>query len=301
MADRCYLPQGRPSLASDQRRLRWVLGFSVAYLVAEVIGGVLTGSLALLSDAGHMLADVGALALALFALVIATRPATPRRTFGYYRVEILAALFNGIALLGLAGFILFEAVERIRDPQPVQATGMLLVAIGGLVVNLAGAYLLHAGHAHSLNVRAAFYHVLGDALGSLGAIIAAILILSFGWMTADPIIAILIAVLVIISAVRLVREAADILLEATPRHLDTEALRGELLAIRGVVGVHDFHIWTITSGIYSLSCHVVVEPAAFTAEKLEEVRLVLHDECAIPHQTIQLETPEFAAREDVHV
>ncbi len=286
---------------ANRRRLLWVLLLTAIYLVAEVVGGVLTHSLALLSDAGHMLSDVGALVLALFALWFAQRPADPRRTYGYYRIEILAALINGLTLLLLSVWIIVEAVSRLRQPPAVAGFGLLIVASGGLVINLVSAYLLHHGHTHSLNVRAVFYHVIGDALGSVGAIAAGALILFFHWNTADPILAIGIALLIIYSAVTLVREAADVLLEATPAHLDPDTVRDALLRIDGVEGVHDLHIWTITTGMYSLSCHVVVTPAAYTVAKLDEIRDLLHDHCDIPHQTVQLETHELADEEDVHL
>ncbi len=287
--------------AENRRRLLLVLAITALYLVAEVVGGVLTNSLALLSDAGHMLTDVGSLMLALFALWFARRPATPAKTFGYYRIEILAALFNGITLLGVAVIIMFEAWQRLRQPPAVQGVGMLIIATGGLIVNLLSAYLLQHGHAHSLNIRAAFYHVLGDVLGSLGAIIAGVLILCCGWTLADPVLAIVIAILIIVSAIGLVRDASDVLLEATPRHIDTEALRTALLNVPGVTGVHDLHIWTITSGLYAMSCHVVVVPEQFTIAKLEEIRYLLHDRYDVPHQTVQLETCELAEEEEIHL
>lgn len=200
----------------NRRRLVLVLALTSIYLLAEVIGGLLTNSLALLSDAGHMLTDVASLGLALFALWFAMRPATPRKTFGYYRLEILSALFNGITLLAISVVVIVEATMRLRHPPEVKGLGMLIIAMGGLVINLVSAYVLQHGHHHSLNVRAAFYHLLGDTLGSLGAIIAGVLILTVHWNLADPIFAIGIAVLIIIGAIALVREAVDVLLEATP-------------------------------------------------------------------------------------
>lgn len=287
--------------AENRRRLRLVLVITAGYLVAEVVGGLLTNSLALLSDAGHMLTDVGALGMALFALWFSQRPASPSKSYGYHRLEIIAALLNGVTLLALSVFIIVEAINRLRQPPEVQGLGLLVIALGGLVINVAGAYVLHQGHAHSLNVRAAFYHVLGDALGSLGAILAGIFILLFNWTVADPILAIGIALLIIASAVALVREAVDILLEATPRHVDAEKLRAALLELPGVTGVHDLHIWTITTGMYALSCHVVVEPGTYCIDKLAEVRHLLHDQYDITHQTVQLETSELAAEEEIHL
>lgn len=289
------------SAAENRRRLVLVLVLNGVYLLAEVVGGWLTNSLALLSDAGHMLTDVGALALALFALWFALRPADPRKTYGYYRIEILAALLNGITLLGISVFIIIEAIIRLRQPPEVHGFWLAIIATGGLLVNVAGAYLMQHGHAHSLNVRAVFYHLVGDALGSLGAIVAGLLIIYYHWTLADPIIAIGIAVLIIISAIALVREATDVLLEATPAHVDTEELRSALMQVHGVTGIHDLHIWTITSGLYALSCHVVVSANEFTIAKLEEIRHLLHDQYEIPHQTIQIETDELAAEEDIHL
>jgi len=285
----------------NRRRLVLVLVLTSCYLLAEVIGGLWSNSLALLSDAGHMLTDVVSLGLALFALWFAMRPATPRKTYGYHRLEILAALFNGITLLAISVIVIVEAIARLHHPPEVRGWGLLFIALGGLIINLIGAHLLQHGHAHSLNVRAAFYHVLGDTLGSIGAIIAGLLILTVHWKLADPIFAIAIAVLIIISAVVLLREAVDILLEATPRQVDSEALRAGLLALPGVTGVHDLHIWTITSGLYAMSCHVVVCQEAFTIAKLEEIRVFLHGQYDIPHQTIQLETDELAKEEEVHL
>ena len=301
MAEHCGHTHRGEMVAENRRRLLLVLIFTSLYLCAEVIGGLLTNSLALFSDAGHMLTDIGALLLALLAIWFGLRPPTPRKTFGYYRMEILAALVNGLVLLGLSALIIIESVMRLRHPPPVDGLGLLIVASGGLVVNLASAYVLHHGHAHSLNVRAAFYHVLGDALGSLGAMTAGVLIIFLHWYASDPIIAIVIAVLIIIGAYTLVRESVDVLLEATPAHVDIHALRAALLAVPGVTGVHDLHIWTITSEMYALSVHVVVHAEDFTVAKLEDIRLLLHEHCEILHQTIQLETDELAAEEEIHL
>ncbi|HEY3377379.1 MAG TPA: cation diffusion facilitator family transporter [Armatimonadota bacterium] len=301
MPEHSHSHRHHATTAQNRRRLLQVLLLTAAYLLAEVIGGILTNSLALLSDAGHMLTDVAALGLALVALWFAQRPATPRKTYGYYRLEILAALLNGIVLFGLSAFIIIESINRLQHPPAVGGLGLLIIASGGLVVNIVGAYLLQHGHAHSLNMRAAFYHVLSDALGSVGAIMAGLLIYFYHWNAADPILAILISLLIIVSAFALVREAVDILLEATPRHIDADAVRASLLGVTGVTGVHDLHIWTITSGMYALSCHVVVEPDCFAQAKLEEIRHLLHDCCGIPHQTVQIETSAMASDEDVHL
>jgi len=301
MADHHHAQHHGHAAAGNRRRLLAVLALTSAYLLAEVIGGLLTNSLALLSDAGHMLTDVASLALALVALRFAARPPDPRRSYGYHRLEILAALINGLTLLLIAAFVIYEAIRRLREPPAVQGMGLLLIASGGLVINLAGAYILHRGHAHSLNVRAAFYHVMGDAFGSLGAIFAGILILAFNWTIADPILAIGIAVLIAASAIGLVREAVDVLLEAAPPHIDTDELRAALLGMPGVISIHDLHIWTLTTGLYALSCHVVVDCENFACVKLEEIRTLLHDKYSVPHMTVQLETEELAEEEDIHL
>lgn len=300
MAEHAHHHHGHTA-GENRRRLQWVLLLTGVYLLAEVAGGLLTNSLALLSDAGHMLTDVAALALALLALGFAQRPATSRNTYGYYRLEILAAFFNGLVLLGLSVYIIVDALRRLQAPPMVHGWGLLLVATGGLVVNLVGARLLHAGHQHSLNVRAAFYHLLGDLLGSVAAVLAGLLILLFRWYAADPILAMVIAALIIVGAIALLRDAIDVLLEAVPAHVDLDALRAALLRVPGVTGVHDFHVWTITTGMYALSCHVVVEHYAFTIATLNKIRHLLHDRCDIPHQTVQMETAALAAEEEIHV
>ncbi len=284
-----------------RRRLMIVLVITTIYFFAEVIGGIMTHSLALLSDAGHMLTDIAAMLVAMFAYMFAKRPANARKSFGYHRLEILAALFNGVALLSISGFIIWEAIIRMQNPPEVGGQGLLIIATGGLVVNIVAAALLHRDHAHSLNMRAVFYHVLGDALGSVAAIGAGVLILLYNWRIADPILAIGISILILISSFSLLREAVDILLESTPKHIDIEEIRQALLAITGVTEIHDLHVWTITSGNISLSCHVVLQRCDFCCGKLEEIRQVLHERFDIRHQTVQIETDELAAEEHVHL
>jgi cobalt-zinc-cadmium efflux system protein len=274
----------------NRRRLWRVFALTCAYLVVEVIGGLLTNSLALLSDAGHMLTDVASLGLALMAAWFATRAATAEKTYGYHRLEIIAAFVNGLSLLLLALWIIIEAVGRIREPREVLGGGLLLVAVGGLVVNLIGAAWLHRGHQHSLNVKAAFYHMVGDLLGSIGAIVAGLLILLFRWYLADPILAIVIACIIAVSAIGIVRDTVDVLLEATPAHLDVAEIRAVLQEIPGVLDVHDLHVWTITSGQYALSCHCVVAQDALTVQTSEAIRNLLHERFGFTHQTVQLET-----------
>jgi cobalt-zinc-cadmium efflux system protein len=287
--------------AANRARLWKVILLTGGYMVVEIVGGMLTNSVALLSDAGHMLTDVASLALALLAAWFATREATPQKSFGYHRLEIIAALLNGLALLALSAWIIYEAIGRIQHPPTVQGMGMLIVAVGGLVVNIIGAAWLHQGHQHSLNIRAAFYHLLGDLLGSVAAVIAGVLILAAHWYLADPLLAIVIAALIIISAVGIVRDAVDVLLESTPVHIALDEVRAALAALPDVEGVHDLHVWTITSGMHSLSCHVVVTPEAFTVETLECIIALIAERFAITHQTIQLETSEVTLCESEHL
>jgi len=279
---------GLVARGGERRRLVQVLAITGLFMVAEVVGGLLSGSLALLADAGHMFTDAGALALSLFAMRMAQRPPSPEKTYGYVRLEILAALANGATLLAIAGFIVAEAWDRLRDPVAVDGPVMLTVAAVGLGVNVAGALLLHA-HAHdNLNVRGAYLHVLGDLLGSVGAIAAAVVILTTGWTPADPIISVVIALLILLSAWKLVREATDVLLEAAPAHVDVTAIVGELRSIEGLDDVHDVHVWTLTSGFVALSAHGVIDDPAAHSRILEEVRSRMGRR-GIGHVTFQLE------------
>lgn len=286
----------------DVRRRLWVvLLLVVVYMGAEVVGGVLSGSLALLADAGHMFSDAGSLALALFATWFAARPAPPDRTYGYHRAEILAALAHGGTLIAVAIFVFVEAWQRFRAPPEVEGTLLMVIAVGGLVINVIGLWVLHGGRDHSLNVRGAWLHVLSDALGSLQAIIAGGLILMFGWHLADPIASVVIGVLVLISAWRLTREAVAVLMEGVPEHIDIDELRAAMLAVDGVADVHDLHVWTITSGFVALSAHVVPlgdNPVAGTEageDLLCRLTRELADRFSIGHTTIQIEPPGFEA------
>lgn len=270
------------------RKLLVVLVLTSVFMVVEAVGGYLSGSLALIADAGHMLTDVGALALSLGSVWLARRPATARRTFGYLRLEILAAFVNGAVLLALVAWIVVEAVRRLRAPVPVEADLFLAVAGIGLVVNLVALWVLHGDHRHSLNVRGAYLHVLGDALGSVGAITAALVIRFTGWLPADAIISIVLSLLILVGAWRLVRESVDILLEAVPAHVDLDAVRAGILAVPGVVSVHDLHVWTVTSGMVAMSGHVVVPDLARHPETLGRVQEALRAK-GIAHATIQLE------------
>jgi cobalt-zinc-cadmium efflux system protein len=236
-----------------------------------------------------MLSDVAALALSLFASWIGRRPSTPKRTFGYYRAEILAALANAAALVAISALIVIEAVGRIAHPPSVHGGAMLAIASGGLLVNLVGLRLLHAGRDHSLNLRGAWLHVGMDALGSLGAMVAGFLAWRLGWSWSDPVASVVIAMLVVYSSWTLLRQAVDVLMEGTPRGVDADDVRGALLSVQGVRAVHDLHIWTITSGMHALSAHVAVPQEGARSGQLGEICTVLGDRFGIDHVTIQVE------------
>jgi cobalt-zinc-cadmium efflux system protein len=266
-----------------------VLLLALSYAGIELIGGLWTGSLALLADALHMVSDVAALGLSLLAVWMASRPAPLRRTFGNSRAEILAALANGLALAVVAVFITTHAIERFIAPQPVEGEGVLIVAVGGLAINLFSLWILEAGRGDSLNVRGAFLHVASDTLASVGVILAGFGIWAFGWLWLDPAVSIVVSVLVLLSAWHLVREALDVLMEAVPGHLDPEEIRTALLSVRGVSALHCLHVWTIGSGEISLSSHLVVEPEHEPERLLQEIRGRLTDRFEIHHTTIQIE------------
>jgi cobalt-zinc-cadmium efflux system protein len=271
------------------RPLALVLALTAAYTVAEAIGGWLTDSLALLADAGHMLSDSSSLAIALFAAWLATRPATPDRSFGYRRAEILAALVNGVALVAISIWIFIEAFQRLSDPPDVLGGWMLVVAAGGVAVNLVAAGLLARADRENLNVRAAFRHVLADLLGSFGVIAAAIVILTTGWLYADPLISIAVALLVLGSSWGVLSDSVAVLLEATPRGLDARAVERAIVASPGVVSVHDLHIWTITSGFPALSAHVLVSRGDDCHGRRRELETMLERDFRITHTTLQVD------------
>jgi cobalt-zinc-cadmium efflux system protein len=281
------------SAASSEQRLLIVLCMALVYLVAEVVGGLLTGSLALLADSGHLLTDVLGLSMALAAIRFARRPATPGKTYGFYRAEILAALVNGVVLLGVAVWILYAAYGRLSAPADVHALPMLLVAIGGLVVTVIGARLLHAGARESLNVRGAFLEVMGDLLGAIGTIIAALIILATGWTLADPIVSALIGLLIVPRAFSLLRSVVDVLLEATPRHLDTHEIETAMRQVEGVDSVHDLHTWSISSGFDAMSGHVRTNGRP-SADVLHDLRRMLRERFGIEHMTLQVEAADHA-------
>jgi cobalt-zinc-cadmium efflux system protein len=281
-----------------RRSLRTALIITGAVFVVELIGGLYSNSLALLADAGHMMTDVGALSLSFFAIWFASKPATPRKTYGFYRVEILAALANGVILVLVAIFVFREAYLRFLSPQVVDADLMLLVASGGLVANLASAYVLFHKQTDSLNVRGAFFHVLSDAIGSLGAIAAGLAITFFSWYSADAIVSAIVGVLILSSSWILIRDAVDVLLEGTPAHINLRTLKEQLTSAEQVSSVHDLHVWTLTSGIVAMSCHVVVEDSTVNGGAvLDRVNRIAQERFRIEHTTIQVE-PGDVARTD---
>jgi cobalt-zinc-cadmium efflux system protein len=285
-----HAPRHASHRKESRRRLTIVLAIMALYMLAEVVGGIFTGSLALLADAGHMLSDVAALSLTLFAIWAAERPATARRTFGYHRLEILAALVNGAILFTISILISIEAFQRFRRPETVQGGWMLAIATGGLIANVAGLWLLHDQRSHGLNARAAWLHVLSDTLGSAGTIASAGLILGFGWQWADPAASLIIAVLVIHSSWSLLKETVGVLMEDAPSHIDVDAVHQAMRSIDGVRAVGDLHVWTITSGLEALSAHVCVDDENRQQEILRASRAMLADRFGIAHVTIQVET-----------
>lgn len=280
---------------TETRRLQWALAISSVYFFAELVAGFLTNSLALVSDAGHMLSDIGALTLSLFAFRMARRPATIHRTYGYHRVEILAALFNGLTLWLIVGIIFAAAYSRLSRPPEVESYGMMIVAILGLVVNLAAAAILHGGHRHNLNLRGAFLHVMSDALGSVGAIVAGVVMLTTGWFLADPLISIFIGVLILFSSWSLVKDSLSVLMQTVPKGIQLEDVRRTIEAVDGVSAVHDLHIWAVTSDIFTLSAHAVVANGGDFHHVLNGIEDTLKEQFNIEHTTIQLETE---SRED---
>ncbi len=277
---------------AHRRRLTVVLALTVTVLVVEVVGGLLSGSLALLADAGHMATDAGGIALALVATALAQRPPTSRRTFGLQRVEILAAAANAVVLFVLAGWILYEAVRRLTDPPEIGSTLMLAVALLGLVTNAVSLAVLHRAQRDSLNVRGAYLEVLGDLLGSAAVVVAAVVIAVTGLVAADAVASALVAVMILPRAWNLLREATDVLLEATPRGVDLGVVREHILSTAGVIDVHDVHAWTITSGLPVLSAHVVVDDATAAGDHtrvLDDLGTCLAAHFDVEHCTFQVE------------
>ena len=271
------------------RQLAWVLALTASFTLVELVGGLLTGSLALLADAGHMLSDTASLGLALLAAWLGGRAATSERTFGYRRAEVLAALVNGLALVAISLWILVEAYSRLSQPPAVLGGWMLAVAGLGLVVNLVAARILFGGQGDNINVAAAARHVLADLLGSIGAVIAALIILLTGWRYADPVVSVVIAVLVLASSWSILRDALRILLEATPRGVDAGTVGRAMAQRPGVVEVHDLHIWTITSGFPALAAHVLVAPGDDCHARRRELEAMLEASFGIRHTTLQVD------------
>lgn len=279
-----HTPAGR-----NKKRLAVVLALTSAYLLAEVAGGLMTRSLALLADAGHMLTDVAGLAFALMAIRFAEQPATPERTYGFYRIEILAALANAVVLIGISIYILFEAYERFRNPPEVQSGGMFAVAAVGLVVNIAGIYLLRSASQESLNMKGAYFEVLSDMLTSVGVIAASVIMLTTGWYYADPIISAGIGLFILPRTWMLLRDAVGVLLEGTPADVNLAALRESIRNVGGVADVHDLHVWSLTSGVNAMSVHTVLNDHSLHDEVLIAVQKKVTSEFKIAHATIQVE------------
>jgi cobalt-zinc-cadmium efflux system protein len=293
---------GHASVGRAHRgRLLAVLAIQVVVLLTEVVGARLSGSLALLADAGHMLTDVAGVLLAVLAVTFAARPPTPERTFGYYRLEILAAIVNALLLFAVAAFILVEAWQRWNAPPDVRTGLMVAFALVGLVANVVGLIILRGGAQESLNVRGAYLEVFGDMLGSVAVIVAAVVIATTGWQRADVVASVLVALMILPRTFSLLREAVDVLLEATPRGVDMAAVRTHILGTPGVIETHDLHAWTITSGLPVLSAHVVVTDEALAdggaARVLDQLAHCLHDHFDVEHCTFQLEPSSHAEHE----
>jgi cobalt-zinc-cadmium efflux system protein len=276
-------------------RLKTALALTFLYMIVEAVGGWWTNSLALIADAGHMLTDVAALSLTLGAIWFGSRPATAKKTFGYFRLEILAAFVNGIALVLLSIWVIWQAVLRSQAPPEIDGSHLTLIAAGGLIVNIIAAALLHSGHKHDLNMRGAWLHVMGDMLGSAMAIAAGILIAAFGWFWADPASSVFISIIIIVGSWRLIVESVNVLLEGTPAHINLAAVEQAILDTDGVRGVHDLHIWTISSGMEALSAHISHDETVRHSDLLVRVRERLHDDFGIDHLTIQMETMNLEA------
>ncbi len=278
--------------SSTQRNLLIVLSILALVMVVEIIGGILANSLALLSDAGHMLTDILALGLTIFAMRFAQRPPTASKTFGFYRVEILAAFFNGMLLLFISFYIFYEAYQRLVHPQEIKGLFMLVVAAIGLLANGVGITILRKSTQKSLNVKSAFLHIVGDTISSCGVILGGLVILYTGWYLVDPLIGIFIGMLILWGAYSLLRESMDIFLEATPRDIDVEKMLDDLRKIKGVKDVHHLHLWTITSGIYAMSAHVLIEDllTSRSAQVLKEIEGLLQGKYSMEHTTIQFES-----------
>ena len=274
---------------TGKSRLRIILVLTSLFFVIEVLGGLWTNSLALLSDAGHMLSDMFALGLSLFAFWLSSRQPTQTKTYGYYRFEVVAAFINGVLLILIALWIFGEAYSRFQHPAPVKSVPMLFIAILGLIINLLGIFLLHKAGTANLNIRGALFHLIGDAAGSVGAITAALVIRLTGWTHFDPLVSILIGLLIIYSAWRLLWDVVNILMQGVPPHIDLDKIKQAMLSVDGVTGLCDLHIWSLTSQVDSLSAHVVVEDMGRNKEILEKLTHLINDRFGINHVTLQIE------------
>ncbi len=294
---------GRPASRDQEiRPLLGALGVTLAIMVIEAVGGFVSGSLALRADAGHMLTDASALLLSLGAVWFASRPADVRRTFGYYRLEILAAALNGMALIGIAAFILYEAWQRARLHPVIDVRTMLWTGTAGLAANVSGFAILWRSRIRTLNVRAAILHILGDVLSSVGVVVTAGVMWATGFYLLDPILSAAIAFLIVVGAVRLLSEAVDILLEAVPGHLNLADILSHMESAKGVQAVHDLHLWTISNGMYALSAHLVVRghDAVHNDAILTAIKTELQKEFGIAHTTLQIESDAYRHVEEVH-
>lgn len=276
--------------SGNKQALFWSFILIATFMVVEVIGGIVTNSLALLSDAGHMLSDAAALGLSFYAIKLGTRKATISKTFGYKRFEIIAAALNGLTLILIAGYIFFEAYHRFQNPPEVSSLGMLSISVIGLLVNIVAAFILMRGDKdENLNVRSAFLHVIGDMLGSVGAIIAALFIYFFSWGIADPIASVIVAFLIMVSGWRVTKDSFHILMEGAPTNIEAQEIKKALQTIHSVKDVHDLHVWSITSGMPMLTCHITIAGAVRHDSVLKEAQSLLHDKFGIDHCTIQVE------------
>ena len=289
---------GGTSASRHKGSLKWALAMTGTFLVVEVIGGLWTGSLALLADAAHMATDVGGLFMALVAVRFAERPATPQMTYGYVRTEVLSAMANAVVLLVVTVFVLREAWARLSEPIEILGGPMLAVAVAGLIVNLISMRMLRAGSKESLNLKGAYFEVLADMLGSVGVILAALVVMLTGWTIADPIIGAAIGLFIVPRTWILLKSALRILLEGAPAHVDSGLLRQRLIDVPGVVDVHDLHVWTLTSGLDAMSGHLVVDDMARAGEVLAAARDAMHEDFGITHATIQIEDAAVAQTED---
>jgi cobalt-zinc-cadmium efflux system protein len=287
-----------PAPEKQIRLLSRALWLTIIFFFVEITAGFITNSLALLSDAGHMISDIMSLIISLYAAYLARRAPTASKSYGYYRTEVLAALFNGLSLWLVIGIIYFEAYHRLFHAKPVNGAGVILIGFLGLLVNLAAAWMLH-GHQHDLNIKAAYFHVITDALGSVAALLAGILIYFTGWYPFDPLLSIAIGGLVLYSSWSLIRDSINILMESAPKHLDPTLIRQQLLLCKGVENIHDLHIWSIGSRSHALSAHIVVLPQSDPSDVRNQVEEVLRQKFDLSHTTLQIEIQQACA-ESIH-